>query len=395
MRDLEYLRSQPVGVRHLGDGLAVPAASEAARRVRRFVLQAGAQDLCWPYWREAIDRETGEISKKSEFRLAVCGREPVRSGVRIYRHGPSIGYSGLMRCGNVWGCVICATKVLRRRAEQIGALFRAVHASGGSAVMATFTASHSLDDKLGDLLARLKQALRNLGKDGGYSRLVAVRSGTVLATEVTYSPRSGWHPHSHQAWFYPPGVPVDCDDLAARLFPLWQRACAKVGLDTLESYRGHRVGVDVRPSWDASEYLAKWGREREWDLAAEVTAGRIKLGRGQSLTPWAILEDAILRGKGSPAADLWIEYLRGTKGFHCVSLRGARDLLLAHELPTSYDDWVDANDPGEGEVVGTVGADAFHRVVRAGGLGRLLEAARADGLSGLDAELQSLITSTT
>jgi hypothetical protein len=260
--------------------------------------------------------------------------------------------------------------------------------------MVTFTASHSLDDKLGDLLDRFKKALRYLGKDGSFSRLTQLRSGSVVATEVTYSPRSGWHPHSHQAWFFPAGIPVNCDELASELFPIWERSCAKVGLTTLESFRGHRVGVDVREAWDAADYLTKWGREREWDLAAEVTAGRIKLARGQSLTPWAILEDAILRGKDSYSAGLWIEYLRGTKGFHCVSLRGARALLMAHGLPTNYDDWADANKAGQGEVLATVGAHSFNEVVRAGGLGRLLEAARSGGLSALDAELLSLVSST-
>ena len=77
MRDWDFVRSEPVGVRHLGDGLAVPSPSDAARRVRRYLLLAGAQELTYPYWSERVDRETGEITKRSEFRLAICGREPV------------------------------------------------------------------------------------------------------------------------------------------------------------------------------------------------------------------------------------------------------------------------------------------------------------------------------
>jgi len=355
------------------------------------LLVAGAQDICYPYWlAERTDEETGEIHKpRSEFRLAICGREVVKDRVQVYRHDSAVGYSGLMRCGNVWGCVICATKVLRRRGDQIAALFDAVHGDGGTAVMVTFTASHKLGDDLRDLLGRLKDAIRLMQRTGSVARIVADRSGLVTATEVTYNERAGWHPHSHQAWFWPKGEMPDCEDLASKLFPYWQAACEKVGLNTLEHYKGRRVGVDVRRAWDASEYLTKWGRERDWSLSAEVTTGRMKMGKSGSLTPWAILEDAIIRGNQSEAADLWIKYLRGTKGFQCISLRGARKLLMHYDLPTSYDDWKDANDAGEGEVIGSVGAESFSKVVKAGGLGRLLEGARSGGLAGLDAELQS------
>lgn len=389
MRDWDFVRSQPVGVRHLGDGIAVPSPSDAARRVRRYLLLSGAQELTYPYWSDRVDRDTGEITKRSEFRLAICGREPVADEVRIYRHGPTVGYGGLMRCGNVWGCVVCSAKVLRRRAEQIGALFQAVHASGGSAVMVTFTAGHKREDRLIDLLTQIKTALRRMSQSRGYRDVVSDRSGMVVAAEITWGERNGWHPHSHQAWFFPFCPSPDCDRLADLLFPLWQKACAGVGLETREFFRGRRVGVDVRPAWDASEYLAKFDRERDWDLPSEMTAGRMKVGRASSLTPWGLLEDAILRGRDSPAAELWIEYLRATKGYECVSLRGARALLVDHGLPTTYDDWVDANAPGEGQVLGTLSARSFDRVVRQGGLGQLLEAARSAGLPGIAKELGS------
>lgn len=393
--DWQFIRSQPVGVRHVGDGVAVPAPSDAARRVRRHVLLQGCQKLVFPYWREVVDRETGEIKKRSEFRVSVCGREPVGDSVRVYRNQSTVGYSGVMRCGNVWGCVFCAAKVLRRRGEQIGALFRAVHADGGSAVMVTFTAAHRLDDPLSETLARIKTAKDRMQHGAAYCRLNACRTGMVSATEIMWSPINGWHPHFHEAWFFPFYPAPDSDELASRLFPMWQRACSKVGLETREFWedrrtgRLKRVGVDVRPAWDASEYLTKFDRERSWDLPSEMTAGRMKLGRGQSLTPWALLEEAIIRGPESAAERLWIEYLRATKGYQCVSLRGARDLCKKFGLPTSYDDWVDANSAGDGEVIGTISAEAYDRVVRQGGLGRLLEAARAGGLPAIAKELGS------
>jgi hypothetical protein len=277
---------------------------------------------------------------------------------------------------------------MRRRAEQIGAIFDAVHQKGGSAVMVTYTAAHVIGDKLPDLLGALKSAKRTLTQSRVYRHLTATRTGAVSATEITYNTRNGWHPHQHDVWFFD-GPALNADQLADDLFPAWRDAAAKHGLTTLAAYRGHRVGVDVRPAWDASEYLAKFDRERDWSLVAEITAGRLKSSQGQSMTPWALLEDAIIRGKDSPAAALWIEYLRATKGKVVVSLMPARDLLKSFGMPTKLDDFADANDAGVGEVMGTISASSFDRVVRCGGLGRLLEAARQGGLSGIDRVLQS------
>lgn len=397
MRDADYVQSLPVGVRHVGNYVAVPALEPAALRVKRHILLAGAQEICYPYWSDRIDRTTGEIRRRSEFQLQVCGREPVAEAVRIYRNGPTVSTSGIMRCGNLWGCPFCAAKVMRLRGDQIAQIFEHHQAAGGHVLMVTLTAGHSLADPLAQLIDRFKRAQARLGRDWSYRRLSSERVGLVVATEIKYGNDHGWHVHQHQCWYMASRDVVDCDDYASRLFPLWRRACEREGLVTREwsipKYRGapKRIGVDVRLAWDASQYLTKFDRERSWSLSAEMTAGRLKTdGRQDSFTPWDILEDAILRGRDSKAAALWIEYLRATKGKYVISLIGCRDLLKAFGLPTSIDDFADANAPGDGEVIGTVSADAFDRVVRAGGLGRLLEAARNGGLSGLDAELQSL-----
>lgn len=387
MRDAEYCASLPVGVRHLGDGVAVPAPASEALRVKRFLLLQGCQELVYPLWRERVDGESGEIKRRSEFRVSVCCRQPVGSEVMVYRHESAVGYSGLMRCGSVWGCVVCCAKVMRRRGEQIGALFEGVHERGGSALMVTFTAGHQSGDKLVDLLGAFKAAQRDMAKGRRYRFLQTGRMGSVVVTEVTYGAR-GWHPHQHQAWFYEPGFLPECEALASTLFPLWKDACEKVGLNVIERVGSHRVGVDVVRAWDASEYLSKFDRERDWSLSSEMTSGRLKMAEGGGVTPWGILEDAIIRGKDSSAAALWIEYLRATRGKACVSLKGAAKLCKEIGIPVAIDDFVDANDVGEGEVVGTLGASAFDRVVRSGGLGRLLEAARRGGLSELDRELQ-------
>lgn len=241
--------------------------------------------------------------------------------------------------------------------------------------MVTYTAGHSNSEPLEKLLAGIKAAKRTLTQGRIYRHLAAARIGAVSATEITYGV-SGWHPHQHDAWFFDGPTP-NADDLADQLFIGWRDALSKEGMSAMASYKGRRIGVDVRAAWDASEYLAKFDRERTWSLANEMTEGRSKRGRGAAhCTPWDLLEDAIIRGKDSPAAALWIEYLRATKGRAVVSLMPAAKLLKELGMPTRLDDFIDANSAGIGEVIGTVSELYFDRIAREGGLGSLLEAAR-------------------
>ena len=391
MLDFVYARSLPVGVRHVGDNLAVPALDDCAARMARQIFLAGQQSLVFPFKVERINLETGEIKKKSEFRVSVCGRHSTSSeGVKIYRNESAVGFSGVMRCGNVWACPICAAKVMRLQGERISQIFEKVHELGGCAFLVTFTASHTLLSKLATQLDNFKSAKRHLTSDRSYRRLTETRLGSISATEITYSSKSGWHPHQHDAWFFDSdSKSIEAELLAEELFPLWKKSCEKFELETLEFYKARRIGVDVRPSWNAAEYLTKFSKERDWSLSSEMTAGRLKLSKGSSLTPWAILEDAIIRGKDSHSFKLWLEYLRATKGKNIVSLKGCTKLLRELELPTSFDDFKDANRPGEGSIVATLSPDFFDQVVRMGGLGRILEAARKGGLSEVDRVFQT------
>jgi hypothetical protein len=376
VNDVDYAKTLPVGVRHVGDNCAVPALDDKAVRMRRHILLAGCQNLVWPYWREAIAHDTGEISKKSEFRVSVCCRHSVDDVVKIYQNQSAVGYSGITRCGNVWACPVCCAKVMRRRAEQIGALFDAVHKAGGSALMVTYTASTNSQQNLSWQISAFKNAFRSMTQSKKFRLITKNRTGSVSAFEITYNSQKGvFHPHFHVVDFYA-GESPDCDFYADSIFVCWDEACKKHGLTTLANYRGRRIGVDVRQSWDASEYLTKFDRERSWSLSSEMTAGRLKTAQGQSMTPWALLEDAIVRGKDSPAAALWVEYLRATKGKSVISIKAAKSLLESFGLPCTLNDLADANKTGVGEVIASISAAQFDRAVRDGRLGQLLEAAR-------------------
>ena len=379
--DLRFIESQPLAVKHFADHNSRLVATPEALRVKRHVLRAGNQNLLFPYWIEKIDQSTGEITKKSEFRLQVCGRHLVDGEWSIYSHGESVGFSGVMRCGNVWGCVFCASKIMRIQGERIGQIFDHVTSINGASFLVTYTASHQLTTPLIDQLDAFKNAKKFLIKSRSYAHIIQCRLGSVSATEITYNDRSGWHPHQHDAWFFPSGLHVDAEKLADELFDCWKNSCSKFGLETTKYFLGRRVGVDVRKAWNASEYMTKFDRERDWSLSAEMTTGRLKGSKGQSVTPWTILEYAIIHGRDSGDFKLWLEYLRATKGKSVVSLKSCRKLLLELGLPTSFDDYKDANKQGDGEVLGTFSPESFHQIIKAGGMGRVLEQARKGDFS--------------
>ena len=63
--------------------------------------------------------------------------------------GRRAGIEGLVTCGSVWACPVCAAKVAAKRAEELAQVLDAVHTAGGSAFMLTLTIKHSARDRLG------------------------------------------------------------------------------------------------------------------------------------------------------------------------------------------------------------------------------------------------------
>ncbi|MCD2198057.1 hypothetical protein LQ327_32265 [Actinomycetospora endophytica] len=74
--------------------------------------------------------------------------------------GRRAGFEGLVSCGSVWACPVCAAKVAAKRAEELAAVLDAVHAKGGSAFMLTMTIRHNAGDRLG--LNREERARRGV-----------------------------------------------------------------------------------------------------------------------------------------------------------------------------------------------------------------------------------------
>jgi hypothetical protein len=118
------------------------------RRVAR--RQAVSRSARRARWR----RRTQAQKITSLARVRRCGslRDPEHGAVLVMSSRPdgrTAGFEGLVTCGSVWACPVCAAKVAAARAEELAAVLDKPHEDGGSAFMLTLTIRHRAGDRLG------------------------------------------------------------------------------------------------------------------------------------------------------------------------------------------------------------------------------------------------------
>lgn len=265
-------------------------------RGRRFLMQAGARHLL-----------------PDQSRLQACLRCR-RYGVKEIDiiHKPltrSARFGGLIVCGSVWMCPVCAAKITEVRRVELGQAVRAWWAHEGAVVLVTYTLRHRRGDHLGELVSGLSKA-RGILTSGKGGQAIYRRhgvQGSIRALEVTHG-ENGWHPHIHELLFLAPG-PVDCDRLVSDLRERWSYSVEKAGLRDVNDH-----GVDVRvSSGDIQEYVAKCGFE-PWGVEHELTKQASKVSRSaKGASPMQLLAEFSTDGDYE-AGCLFAEYARVMKG---------------------------------------------------------------------------------
>ncbi len=237
--------------------------------------------------------------KGREWRTTRCLSHLNGSAVAV-RYTPSISrasFAGACVCGSVWVCPVCSARISELRRVEIAAAHTVHAASGGTALFVTLTTPHALQDSLSSLLGKRRVTGRQ-GLAGAMHRFrqdrqvrgtmeTLGRVGFIRATEITRG-GNGWHPHFHELWL------TTCEQndkirvaAAAELLRVWKKACSDSGL-AMPNERG----LDLRWSWDASEYLSKIGHEQTWGSARELVSAGTKRGRKLSRNAWQLLRDA-------------------------------------------------------------------------------------------------------
>src|SRR6266849_327984 len=270
-----------------------------------------------------------------EERVAFCMRRLQAPMVDVLYspHRQSAHYKGLMRCGSVWVCPLCAAKISEQRRSQLEQAITHCIANGGAVYLATYTIAHKRYDQLSELLDRFLAA-RKRAKQGSTAQELKKEFGilgTVSVREVTWSEQNGWHPHCHELVFF--SHEIDAEVYAETARKLWQRSAEHEGLSMNE----HGFQLD-RTFGAVADYVAKFGREplrQPWGTAAELAKSHLKRGRGnEHLTPFAMLE--LISLGHDELKPIFTEYATWFKGKHqLVWSAGLRSRLLENTMDKS------------------------------------------------------------
>lgn len=157
----------------------------------------------------AHDPETGEVLSRfdrlakwemqararnllpSQKRLAKCHRVrySIEVGVEVRKAKESgrAFYGGLIACGLVWLCPVCAPKVQSVRAAEVAAALEYWEECGGIVEMVTYTVPHHRSQRLEELDTAVREAYRWMTSLRAYKELAQDLEviGTIVAPEVT------------------------------------------------------------------------------------------------------------------------------------------------------------------------------------------------------------------
>ncbi len=298
-------------------------------------------------------------------------------------------YGGLVTCGSVWACPVCAAKIQERRRAEIAAAMDWAYSQHLQPMLITLTVPHRADQSLVEIRAMVTDALRRMraGRAGIAMRDELGYRGLIRSLEITHG-QNGWHLHTHELWL----VRRDADAEAARALILerWRVACVRAGLldpnnaSQLVAFDAH--SVDVRGNCSASDYLAKMDDSTNWGVDRELAKASSKAGKKSGRHPFGLLADAA--DGCDRSGRLFIEY--------AVGMKGARQLFWSRGLKKQVGilDFTD-EDLAEQEVssadcLGELSSGEWTTVINARAKSALLDAAEAGGWPAVEALIARL-----
>ena len=268
-----------------------------------------------------------------------CARVPYDSTIDIIKSSTGKASTvGLVQCGSVWTCPVCAAKINERKAKELRDGFNSALSQNLTVSLVTFTAPHTASDTIQSLKDKMSSAMSSFWQGGASQRFKAKYGikGFVRSFEVRYGEK-GWHPHFHLVVFSEFDIKIAEQEVLKR----WQSACVKSGLSKPNEY-----GIDIRDGSQAGEYITKYGSDDDimttksgdtitWDMSDEMTKGNTKTGK--SLSPFQLLEayeNATTEIEKCKYYGLFLSFARAFKGVSQLKWsRGLRELFeLSHEI---------------------------------------------------------------
>jgi len=284
-------------------------------------------------------------------------------------------YSGVHVCGSVWLCPVCSNKIASfRRAE-----FSQASKKGYAAMLITFTMQHGKGETLDKLLSVLNESVRSLKGGRWWQSFRQEWNVKAYATslEITHGQVHGWHPHKHMVIYCDMSqADLDAEKVKAEILNRYKELMKKE-----KRYISGTYGVDVSVADDAvGNYVSKWGI---WN---EMSQAPLKVGRGESATPFEIA--AAAASGSSDAVQLFQEYAQATYGKRqIVWSHGARELFGLGADRSDAD--IAQGDPDDETIITLSGA--WWRVIQANdAMSEVLEVAEQAGAIGVMQFLKSL-----
>ena len=307
-------------------------------------------------------------------RINVCMRVPIMGTGTIEilkdNHTGKAHIKGVGRCGNVWVCPVCSTKVTIGRRQELEEGMTKARAAGLKPVLLTLTARHNRNDSLEDMKTKTRKALRSLKSGRWWQDNVKGLGleGTITAIETTYGHSNGWHVHYHSIMFFSRWA--ETRELQTRLFPRWLAVLEIEGLDCDQDH-----GVDIRPGNYVARYIAKWGLESE-------LSGTSKNGKEGHFTPFQLLE---LHSEGEKwAGQKFQEFATAFKGVSQIRWsKGLRSLLGVGAAATDQE-LADQEISKDSSVIAQMTWEQYKDLLKVGGpgiLGHMLVVAELGNLA--------------
>ncbi len=322
-------------------------------------------------------------------RVAFCMRRIKTNMVDVF-YSPdrqSAHYGGLMACGSIWVCPVCAAKVSeRRRVELEQAIARCID-KGGSVYLATYTIAHKRYDTLSSLLQSFLAARKRMrqGRAAQEHRKRFGILGTISVREVTWSKANGWHPHCHELVFF--SADIDAEEYAKATAGRWQKCAEHEGLSMNE----HGFKLD-RTYGAIADYMAKFGGtslRATWGAAAELTKAHLKRGRGEEhLTPFAMLW--LISQGCDELKPVFTEYAHWFKGKRQLVWSAGLRALLLYDAEEKSDLELAEEPEEEAVLLGQLNRGQWSIVLISDAQGLLLEVARSGNWQLVEAFLESI-----
>lgn len=347
-------------------------------RAERYRLQNSARDLL--LWKG----KTEGLEYPANFhRTAKCIHVRTGSNVGIHRsneHNKAF-YSGLTVCGSVWSCPVCAAKIQERRRIEIAQGFDWAYANGKKMIMVTFTIPHYANQKLAELITKMREAFKGLRAGNPWTRITQRVGyvGLIRSLEVTLG-ENGWHPHTHEAWIV--DKDTDTEALRDRIADRWLTMCERAGI-ALKSAEAAFLArsVNIMDNCSTSNYLAKQDDSRNWGIDRELASASSKKSRAvKGFHPFGLLAEHAEGGEGrKDAGARFIEYATTMRDKKCRQIFWSPKLKELVGLMHKEDEQLAEEQTDQADLLGLLDADQWRLIIKNNAKSDVLDAAENGG----------------